>query len=123
MDDLLCPKYRTVLFTPQPSPFRPICRYGESEGLLSKVFKSAEALGGAIVFFDELDSLGGNRERGDVHEVCERTRHKVWMCIIGEYWDLDDLTHWVAIISRHNLLVVATAEDTRKLLLRSKGLP
>ncbi len=47
-------------------------RYGESEGLLSKVFKAAEALGGAIVFFDELDSLGGNRERGDVHEASRR---------------------------------------------------
>ncbi|KAG1674686.1 hypothetical protein FOA52_007210 [Chlamydomonas sp. UWO 241] len=46
--------------------------YGESEGLLSKVFKAAEALGGAIVFFDELDSLGGNRARGDVHEASRR---------------------------------------------------
>lgn len=35
--------------------------YGESEGLLSKVFAAAEALGGAIIFFDELDALGGNR--------------------------------------------------------------
>lgn len=25
--------------------------YGESEGLLAKVFKAAEALGGAIIFF------------------------------------------------------------------------
>jgi ATP-dependent 26S proteasome regulatory subunit len=36
------------------------------------VFKSAETLGGAILFFDELDALGGNRERGDVHEVSRR---------------------------------------------------
>ncbi|GAX83606.1 hypothetical protein CEUSTIGMA_g11031.t1 [Chlamydomonas eustigma] len=46
--------------------------YGESEGLLSQVFKAAEALGGAIIFFDELDSLGGNREGGDIHEVSRR---------------------------------------------------
>ena len=36
------------------------------------MFKSAETLGGAILFFDELDALGGNRERGDVHEVSRR---------------------------------------------------
>jgi len=46
--------------------------YGESEGLLAKVFKAAEALGGAIIFFDELDSLGGSRERGDLHEASRR---------------------------------------------------
>jgi ATP-dependent 26S proteasome regulatory subunit len=50
----------------------PLNRYGESEGLLSQVFKAAEALGGAIIFFDELDSLGGNREGGDIHEVSRR---------------------------------------------------
>ncbi|KAF5829606.1 P-loop containing nucleoside triphosphate hydrolase protein [Dunaliella salina] len=44
----------------------------ESEGLLAKVFKAAEALGGAIIFIDELDSLGGSRERGDMHEASRR---------------------------------------------------
>ena len=58
---------------PELLPFLPpVLRYGESEGLLSQVFKSAEAMGGAILFFDELDALGGNRERGDVHEASRR---------------------------------------------------
>lgn len=35
--------------------------YGESEQNLSKIFKSAEALGGCIVFLDELDSLATSR--------------------------------------------------------------
>lgn len=68
-----------LLPEPSPSPLAAyaccVCalvRYGESEGLLSKVFKAAEALGGAIVFFDELDALGGNRERGDLHEASRR---------------------------------------------------
>lgn len=45
--------------------------FGESEGLLAKVFKAAEALGGAIIFLDELDALGGSRE-GDIHEASRR---------------------------------------------------
>lgn len=37
------------------------CRYGESEKLLADVFKAAETLNGAIVFFDEIDSLATAR--------------------------------------------------------------
>lgn len=36
-------------------------RYGESEKLLADVFKAAEKLGGAILFFDEIDSLATAR--------------------------------------------------------------
>ncbi|PNH00004.1 Cell division control protein 48 [Tetrabaena socialis] len=46
--------------------------YGESEQQLSTVFKAAEALGGAIIFLDELDALGGNREGGNLHEASRR---------------------------------------------------
>ncbi|KAL6752467.1 hypothetical protein V8C86DRAFT_3141124 [Haematococcus lacustris] len=46
--------------------------YGESKGLLAKVFKAAEALGGAIIFIDELDALGGSRDRSDMHEASRR---------------------------------------------------
>lgn len=35
--------------------------YGESEKLLADVFRSAETLGGAILFFDEIDSLATAR--------------------------------------------------------------
>eukprot|EP01026_Neomeris_dumetosa_P030998 TRINITY_DN2465_c0_g1_i9.p1 TRINITY_DN2465_c0_g1~~TRINITY_DN2465_c0_g1_i9.p1 ORF type:complete len:253 (-),score=37.17 TRINITY_DN2465_c0_g1_i9:195-953(-) len=45
--------------------------YGESEKLLGNVFKFAEQLGGAIIFFDEIDSLAGNREEG-MHEASRR---------------------------------------------------
>ena len=48
------------------------------------MFKAAEALGGAILFFDELDALGGNRESGDIHEVSRRMLsvmlRYVWRC-------------------------------------------
>ena len=36
------------------------------------MFKAAEALGGAILFFDELDALGGTRADGNIHEVSRR---------------------------------------------------
>lgn len=42
--------------------YRGGARYGESEQQLGSVFKAAEALGGAIIFLDELDALGGNRD-------------------------------------------------------------
>eukprot|EP01024_Parvocaulis_polyphysoides_P026406 TRINITY_DN24073_c0_g2_i2.p1 TRINITY_DN24073_c0_g2~~TRINITY_DN24073_c0_g2_i2.p1 ORF type:complete len:219 (-),score=39.31 TRINITY_DN24073_c0_g2_i2:369-941(-) len=45
--------------------------YGESEKLLGNVFKFAENLGGAIIFFDEIDSLAGNRAEG-MHEASRR---------------------------------------------------
>eukprot|EP01025_Chloroclados_australasicus_P065208 TRINITY_DN885_c0_g1_i1.p1 TRINITY_DN885_c0_g1~~TRINITY_DN885_c0_g1_i1.p1 ORF type:complete len:706 (-),score=89.64 TRINITY_DN885_c0_g1_i1:355-2406(-) len=45
--------------------------YGESEKLLSNVFKFAENLGGAIIFFDEIDSLAGSRGEG-MHEASRR---------------------------------------------------
>ncbi len=38
--------------------------YGQSEQQLGQVFNAAEAMGGAIIFFDELDALGSNREVG-----------------------------------------------------------
>ena len=46
--------------------------YGESEGNLSKIFRASEELGGAILFFDELDALGGNRGSGEIHEASRR---------------------------------------------------
>lgn len=42
--------------------------YGESERLLAQAFSAAEALGGCIVFLDEIDSLATTRG-GDMHEV------------------------------------------------------
>jgi hypothetical protein len=45
--------------------------YGEAEQRLATVFRSAEALGGAIIFLDELDSLATSRD-GDMHEVTRR---------------------------------------------------
>jgi SpoVK/Ycf46/Vps4 family AAA+-type ATPase len=42
--------------------------YGESERLLSEAFRASEALGGCIIFLDEVDSLATARG-GDMHEV------------------------------------------------------
>jgi ATP-dependent 26S proteasome regulatory subunit len=36
-------------------------RYGESERLLSEVFRASEALDGCIIFLDEIDSLATSR--------------------------------------------------------------
>ncbi|GBF90964.1 cell division cycle 48 [Raphidocelis subcapitata] len=45
--------------------------YGESEGNLAKLFKNAKALGGCLVFLDELDSLATSRDR-EMHEASRR---------------------------------------------------
>jgi len=45
--------------------------YGESEKLLSTVFKAANQLDGAIVFFDEIDSLATSRN-GNMHEATRK---------------------------------------------------
>jgi len=45
--------------------------YGESERLLAQAFSAAEALGGCIVFLDEIDSLATTRG-GDMHEATRR---------------------------------------------------
>ncbi|MEW5311047.1 MAG: hypothetical protein WDW38_002793 [Sanguina aurantia] len=45
--------------------------YGDSEKQLSQVFRAAEALGGCILFLDELDALGGSRD-SDMHEASRR---------------------------------------------------
>jgi len=37
-----------------------------------QVFKAAQKLGGCIIFLDELDSLGANRENADSHEASRR---------------------------------------------------
>eukprot|EP00775_Hariotina_reticulata_P002482 gene2482-2786_t len=46
--------------------------YGESEQNMAKLFQSCEALGGAIIFLDELDSLATSRDRADMHEASRR---------------------------------------------------
>ncbi len=43
--------------------------YGESERLLSEVFKAAEMLPGCIIFLDEVDSLATSRYTQSVHIV------------------------------------------------------
>lgn len=45
--------------------------YGESEKLLAEAFKSAEKLGGSIIFFDEIETLGTKRN-DDMHEASRR---------------------------------------------------
>lgn len=42
--------------------------YGQSEGNLAGLFRHAKALGGCLVFLDELDSLAASRDR-EMHEV------------------------------------------------------
>ncbi|KAF6251022.1 P-loop containing nucleoside triphosphate hydrolase protein [Scenedesmus sp. NREL 46B-D3] len=46
--------------------------YGESEQNMAKLFKACEALGGCIIFLDELDALATSRERADMHEATRR---------------------------------------------------
>ncbi len=45
--------------------------YGESEELLRRIFEHASAQKRSIVFFDEIDSVAGQRS-GDAHEVSRR---------------------------------------------------
>ncbi|KAI8472467.1 MAG: P-loop containing nucleoside triphosphate hydrolase protein [Monoraphidium minutum] len=45
--------------------------YGESEANLAKVFKAARAMGGCMLFLDELDAFASSRDR-QLHEVSRR---------------------------------------------------
>ena len=45
--------------------------YGESEELLRRIFEHASAQERSIIFFDEIDSVAGQRS-GDAHEVSRR---------------------------------------------------
>ena len=45
--------------------------YGESEELLRRIFKHASSQARSIIFFDEIDSVAGQRE-GDAHEASRR---------------------------------------------------
>lgn|GEM_PF-283349 len=45
--------------------------YGESEELLRRIFKHASAQSRSIIFFDEIDSVAGQRA-GDAHEASRR---------------------------------------------------
>jgi SpoVK/Ycf46/Vps4 family AAA+-type ATPase len=38
----------------------------------AQLFKACEALGGCIIFLDELDSLATSRDRADMHEASRR---------------------------------------------------
>ncbi len=45
------------------------------------MFNAAKDLGGAIIFIDELDALGGSRERGDLHEASRRLLSVLLKCV------------------------------------------
>ncbi|KAG2428658.1 hypothetical protein HXX76_011363 [Chlamydomonas incerta] len=104
--------------------------YGQSEQQLGQVFKAAEALGGAIIFLDELDALGGNREEGGMHEVSRRllsvllremegfdadTKKTVVIGATNRKTDLDP-----ALLSRFDLVLSFGLPDAacRKLILK-----
>ncbi|KAG2449715.1 hypothetical protein HYH02_005242 [Chlamydomonas schloesseri] len=104
--------------------------YGQSEQQLGQVFKAAEALGGAIIFLDELDALGGNREEGGMHEVSRRllsvllremegfdadTKKTVVIGATNRKTDLDP-----ALLSRFDLVLTFGLPDAecRKLILK-----
>ncbi|EFJ53049.1 hypothetical protein VOLCADRAFT_115636 [Volvox carteri f. nagariensis] len=104
--------------------------YGQSEQQLGAVFKAAEAMGGAIIFLDELDALGGNREAGGLHEVSRRllsvllremegfdaeTKRTVVIGATNRKTDLDP-----ALLSRFDLVITFGLPDTacRQLILR-----
>ncbi|GFR42509.1 hypothetical protein Agub_g3400 [Astrephomene gubernaculifera] len=104
--------------------------YGQSEQQLGAVFKAAEAMGGAIIFLDELDALGGNREAGGMHEASRRllsvllremegfdseTKRTVVIGATNRKTDLDP-----ALLSRFDLVLTFGLPDTacRQLILK-----
>mmetsp|Transcript_9715 Transcript_9715/g.10220 ORF Transcript_9715/g.10220 Transcript_9715/m.10220 type:complete len:311 (-) Transcript_9715:40-972(-) len=46
--------------------------YGESEKRIAEIFDCCEALGGAVIFIDEIDSLVGSRDNIQMHEASRR---------------------------------------------------
>ena len=65
--------------------------YGESERLLSEVFKAAEMLPGCIIFLDELDSLATSR----YEQLCAlRTALRVWYHMQSTPLSLVNLVLW-----------------------------
>jgi ATP-dependent 26S proteasome regulatory subunit len=46
--------------------------YGEAEKNLSHIFEMAAELEGCIIFIDEIDTLGGNRDNDGMHEASRR---------------------------------------------------
>ena len=50
--------------------------YGQSEELLRKLFEAAQRQGNAIIFFDEIDSVAGQRD-DESHEASKRVRGTV----------------------------------------------
>jgi len=46
--------------------------YGDSEKKLSQIFDACDALGGAVIFIDEIDALVGSRDNSQMHEATRR---------------------------------------------------
>ena len=95
--------------------------YGDGEKALAALFANCERVGRCVLFLDELDALGGNRQRREVHEASRRMlsvllRHLDGMdavrnvALIGATNRPTDLD--AALVSRFELRVAFEAPDT-----------
>ena len=71
--------------------------YGEGEQKLAMLFLQCEALGPCVLFLDEIDSLGGSRNRDGMHEASRRM-----LSVLLRHLDGFDACKHVALIGATN---------------------
>ena len=72
-------------------------QYGDGEKALAALFTNCERVGRCVLFLDELDALGGNRQRREVHEASRRM-----LSVLLRHLDGIDAVSNVALIGATN---------------------